>query len=168
VRLYIFFSFLSLCNRVANPVETARIEHRHCSIIFNYKNAEDLQSAARQAGDCANHINESCENQRVHAIPVEGAVLVESMDWSKGTAGIQVLERLQKQKGGEEKWMPDFLMVAGDDRDDEPIFRWANELGKAKSVQNVITVTVGSRNTEAMATLTQGVTGELQNLLQQF
>jgi trehalose 6-phosphate synthase complex regulatory subunit len=54
----------------------------------------------------------------------------------------------------------DFLMVVGDGRDDEVIFRWANELEKEKTVKNVTTVSLGSRNTEAGYTLTQGVTGK--------
>jgi trehalose 6-phosphate synthase complex regulatory subunit len=53
----------------------------------------------------------------------------------------------------------DFLMVAGDGREDEVIFRWANDLGKSDYVNHVTTVSLGSRNTEAMYTLTQGVTG---------
>lgn len=53
----------------------------------------------------------------------------------------------------------DFLMVAGDGRDDEVIFRWANELERDKTVKHVTTVSLGSRNTEAGCTLTQGVTG---------
>ena len=57
-------------------------------------------------------------------------------------------------------WSPiDFLMVVGDGREDEVIFRWANELGKDKVVTNVTTVSLGSRNTEAGCTLTQGVSG---------
>jgi len=140
----------------ANETVIAWVEHRHCSILYHYKNAENPQAAARQAGDCTNHINDSCESQRVHAIPVDGAVLVESMDWSKGTAASQVLERLKQKKDR----MPDFLMVAGDDREDEPIFRWANALGKDKAIESVITVSVGSRNTEAISTLMQGVTGK--------
>lgn len=54
---------------------------------------------------------------------------------------------------------PDFLFVAGDDRDDEAVFHWANELGVSKEVANVISVCVGKRNTEASCTLTQGATG---------
>jgi trehalose-6-phosphatase len=54
----------------------------------------------------------------------------------------------------------DFLMVAGDGREDEVIFRWANDLGKSDYVEFVTTVSLGSRNTEAMYTLTQGVTGQ--------
>jgi trehalose-6-phosphatase len=53
----------------------------------------------------------------------------------------------------------DFLLVIGDGRDDEVIFRWANELGKDGVVANVTTCSLGSRNTEAGCTLTQGVTG---------
>jgi trehalose-6-phosphatase len=48
------------------------IEKRHCSLIFHYSNAEDLESASRLAGDCASHINDACEGQRVRAIPMEG------------------------------------------------------------------------------------------------
>jgi trehalose 6-phosphate synthase complex regulatory subunit len=54
----------------------------------------------------------------------------------------------------------DFLMVAGDGRDDEIVFRWANDLGETGSVKNVTTVSLGSRDTQAMKTLTQGVTGK--------
>jgi len=48
------------------------IEPRHCSLIFHYKSCEDQESAARQAGDCASHINDACEEQRVRAIHIEG------------------------------------------------------------------------------------------------
>jgi len=142
------------------------IETRNCSLIFHYKNAEDYEAAARQAGDCASHINDACEDQRVRAIPVEGAVAVEPIDWSKGTAAEKILDGLKKEMGPNEvhKAPMDFLMVAGDGREDEVIFRWANELGKSGYVKNVTTVSLGSRNTEAMNTLTQGVTGVLTAL----
>lgn len=53
----------------------------------------------------------------------------------------------------------DFLLVVGDGRDDEVIFRWANDLGRKREIEHVTTVSLGSRNTEAGFTLTQGVTG---------
>ena len=53
----------------------------------------------------------------------------------------------------------DFLMVIGDGREDEKVFKWANRLQDDGSVQNVVTVSLGNRNTEATATLTQGVSG---------
>ena len=136
--------------------EGSWIEERHCSLMFHYSNAEDVQSAARQASDCANHLNDACSSQRLHAIPMDGAVHVEPMDWSKATAASQIFDRLRRQADG----TPEFLMVAGDDRDDEPIFRWANKLGSAGLVKNVTTVCVGARTTEATASLTQGVTGK--------
>jgi trehalose-phosphatase len=137
------------------------IETRNCSLIFHYKNAEDFEAASRQAGDCASHINDACEEQRVRAIPIEGAVAVEPIDWSKGTAAEAILDILKRDLHSDEanKSPMDFLMVAGDGRDDEVIFRWANDLEKTGYVKNVTTVSLGSRNTEAMKTLTQGVTG---------
>lgn len=136
------------------------IEARHCSLIFHYKNAEDMESASRQAGDCASHINDACEEQRVRAIPVEGGIVVEPIDWSKGTAADKIFGDIRRQVEAGNMEKPDFLMVAGDGRDDEIIFRWANALGKSGEVRNVTTVSLGSRNTEAKCTLTQGVTGK--------
>jgi trehalose 6-phosphate synthase complex regulatory subunit len=74
---------------------------------------------------------------------------------------MKIFEKLKSDMPPEATyWSPiDFLMVVGDGREDEVIFRWANELGKDKTVANVTTVSLGSRNTEAGYTLTQGVTG---------
>ncbi|KAL9121850.1 MAG: hypothetical protein Q9187_001597 [Circinaria calcarea] len=140
--------------------EGSWIEERHCSLAFHYSKAEDQQAAARQAGDCANHINLACESQRIHAVPVDGAIVVEQIDWSKGTAATYIFEGLKKKYEAKGLPKPDFLMVAGDGRDDEVIYQWANKLGKDKIVRDVTTVTVSSRHTEAMATLTQGASGE--------
>jgi len=140
------------------------IEARHCSLIFHYKHAEDFDSASRQAGDVASHINDACEEQRVRAIPVDGGVVVEPIDWSKGTAAHKIFEDIKLHAKDDQMAKPDFLMVAGDGREDEVIFRWANGLGKSGEVKNVMTVSLGSRNTEAKTTLTQGVTGVLMVL----
>ena len=57
--------------------------------------------------------------------------------------------------------MPDFMMVCGDSRDDERLFRWANEKSDEKVIKNVISLYVGSKpTTEATTTLTQGVVGK--------
>lgn len=136
-------------------VEGSAIDERHCSLRFNYENAVDVDAAARQAGDCANHINDACSGQRVHAVPVDKAVLIEGLDYSKASAATHIFKEL-KSKGDA---APDFIMVAGDDREDEVIFRWANVLAKEGDVRDVTTVSVGKRNTEAMATLTQGTSG---------
>ena len=95
-----------------------------------------------------------------------GAVAVEPIDWSKGTAAMTIFQGLKNKMAPDatHESPVDFLMVVGDGRDDEVIFRWANELGKDAMVKNVTTVSLGSRNTEAMTTLTQGVTGKLRIL----
>ena len=145
--------------------EGSWIEERHCSLVFHFTGAEDQQAASRQAGDCANHINDACQNQRVHAVPIEGALLVEPIDWSKGTAATHIFERLRKKNNENGLQTPEFLMVAGDAREDEVIYRWANELRKSEIIRDVTTVSVSSRNTVATATLTQGVSGKLSHLL---
>lgn len=86
---------------------------------------------------------------------------MEPIDWSKGTAARKIYENLKKGMPPNLDYTSpiDFLMVVGDGRDDEVIFRWANDLDKDGTVANVTTVSLGSRNTEAGYTLTQGVTG---------
>ncbi|KAK4964392.1 hypothetical protein LTR28_003771, partial [Elasticomyces elasticus] len=114
--------------------------------------------------------------QRVHAVPVDKAVLIESTNWSKGTAATHIFDKLREElfhadeervdggAGGDGAAVTDFLMVAGDDREDEVIFRWANALAANGRVKDVFTVSMGKRNSEACATLTQGTTGLLTAL----
>ncbi|KAL2134995.1 hypothetical protein VTI74DRAFT_10130 [Chaetomium olivicolor] len=144
----------------------AEIEDRRCSLIFHYKSAEDYEAAMRQATDCASHINDACEEQRVHAIPLDGCVLVEPIDWTKSTAAQKIFADLRARMAPDEKHKSpvDFLMVVGDGREDEKVFKWANTLGEEGVVKEVITVSLGTRNTEATATLTQGVSGVLTAL----
>jgi trehalose 6-phosphate synthase/phosphatase len=139
----------------------AEIEDRRCSLIFHYKSAEDYEAAQRQATDAASHINDACEEQRVHAIPMEGCVLVEPIDWTKTTAAQKIFADLEArmQPDATHKSPVDFLTVIGDGREDEKVFKWANELGSAGTVKEVVTVSLGNRNTEATATMTQGVSG---------
>ncbi|RPB28867.1 trehalose phosphate synthase [Terfezia boudieri ATCC MYA-4762] len=135
------------------------IEARHCSFLFHYRNAEDMVTASRQAAECANDVNDRFENQSIRAVPVDGAVAVESIECSKATAAMKVMDILRDraEQAGDSQTQPDFLLVIGDDRDDEVIFRWANE--QRDKIPHVTTVSVGMRNTEACATLAQGVAG---------
>ncbi|KAJ9164842.1 Glycosyltransferase family 20 [Coniochaeta hoffmannii] len=144
----------------------AGIEERRCSLIFHYKSAEDYDTASRQASDCASHINDSCEEQRVHAIPLDGCIVVEPIDWTKTTAAQQIFANLQASMApdSQHKSPVDFLMVVGDGREDEKVFKWANTLGEEGTVKEVVTVSLGNRSTEAGATLTQGVSGVLMAL----
>ncbi|KAJ9630642.1 Trehalose-6-P synthase/phosphatase complex subunit [Taxawa tesnikishii (nom. ined.)] len=149
----------------ADRIEYSWVEERHCSLVLHYEKSPDMESARAQAGDCANHINDSCDMYRVHAVPVEHALLIEPMDWSKGSAATHIFDRLrEKNVEGNGMKMPDWVFVAGDDREDEVIFRWANEKGRSGLFKNVTTVSVGKRNTEAETTLTQGTTGLITTL----
>ncbi|THC98692.1 hypothetical protein EYZ11_001826 [Aspergillus tanneri] len=145
--------------------EGSWIEQRHCSLMFHYGSAEDQIAASRLASDCAGHINDSCASQGAHAVLVNGALVVEPADTNKASAAAMAwrhyLERSEQETTIER---PDFLLAIGDGRDDEPVFRWANKLESANAVKYAMTVTLGSRSTEAKATLTQGVIGVLSCL----
>lgn len=153
-------SVLQILDYYKDRTEGSWVEERHCSVVFHYGDAKDKESAFRLAGDYATHINDSCQDQRIHAIIVDGQLRVESTEWTKGTAAKRIFEKLQQKSTEEGEEPPEFLMVAGDSREDEAIYRWANQLGRDGIVRDVTTVSVSSRNTEAMATLTQGVTGK--------
>lgn len=140
------------------------IEQRHCSFVFHHGSAEDPAAAARLASECAGHINDACHG--VHATPTDGALVVEPADVNKASATELVWQTsLGKGREGGRSDRPDFLLVVGDSREDEPVFRWANKLEASKAVDYAMTVTLGSRSTEAKATLTQGVSGKYQSFL---
>ncbi len=139
----------------------AELEERRCSLIFHFGNAEDFESASRLAADCTSHVNDACESQRVHAVLLDSCIIVEPADWTKSTAAQQVFDRFKSRLApdGQHKEPVDFMMVIGDGREDEKVFKWANLLGDVGAVREVVTVSLGSRSTEASATLTQGVSG---------
>ena len=140
------------------------IEERRCSLLFHYGKVEDQEGAARQAGDCADQINAACKLYHIQAVPVGKAVLIQMVDYNKGTAATNIYDRLCEKTTLEGIDAPDFMMVVGDDREDEVVFRWANDLANKGTLRNVFTVSVGKRNTEAQAALTQGSTGLLTAL----
>lgn len=149
----------SMLQYYVDRIEGSRIEERHSSLIFDYTEAEDMAGAFKQAGECANHINDACHGQSVSAVPIEDGLLISEMDINKGLATQMIsdcLEQVTEEKG---EPLPDFLMVIGDSREDEYVFNWAHKLEKAGKIRDVVTVTLGARSTEASATLTQGVTG---------
>ncbi|CZT18204.1 related to alpha,alpha-trehalose-phosphate synthase (UDP-forming) [Ramularia collo-cygni] len=143
-------------------LEGSYIEERKCSLLFRYEKCQDQEAAVRQAGESADQINGSCKSMHIHAVPIKGSVLIEQEDFSKGTAAKHVYDMLRTDSKGITK--PDFMLVAGDDREDEVIYQWANDLGESGEVKDVFTVTVGKRNTLAHSTLTQGSTGLLSVL----
>ncbi|KAJ5092152.1 hypothetical protein NUU61_007022 [Penicillium alfredii] len=148
-------------------LEGSWIEERHCSLVFHHGSTEDRAIAGRLAAECAGNINDACANQGVHAISAESALVVETIKTNKASAAELVWGWCLEGSGQAERAAkPDFLLVVGDSREDEPVFRWANKLESAKAVDYAMTVTLGSRSTEAKATLTQGVTGVLSCLQQ--
>ena len=62
--------------------------------------------------------------------------------------------------------VPSFLFVAGNDRTDEDVFKWANALEQDGKVKSVITASVGARRTEARSyvTGTQAILSSLRIL----
>lgn len=145
-------------------LEHSFIEERHCSMFFRFNRVEDKDAVTRTSGECSDHINGACNKMGIRAVPIANAVLIETVDQSKAKAAEVILDEQRKALGEDGTAPADFLMVAGDDREDEIIFRWANDLAKANSIANVTTVSVGKRNTEAASTLTQGTTGLLSVL----
>lgn len=154
----------SILQYYVERIEGSRIEERHSALIFDYSEADDVPGAFKQAGECANHINDACRGQHVGAVPIEDGLFVSEMNIDKGTATQWISNKLEKsaQEKGEE--FPDFLLVIGDSREDEYVFNWAHKLEKADKIRDVVTVTLGARSTEASATLTQGVTGTFRRL----
>jgi trehalose-phosphatase len=142
-------------------IEGSKIEERHCSLIFDYSAAEDPKGAFKQAGECANHINDASYSLNVHAVPVDNALIVSQADINKSSATALISEKLEVLRDEKNAPLPDFLFVVGDSREDEYVFNWAH---KQKGIRDVVTVTLGARNTEASATLTQGVTGTYEVL----
>jgi len=145
-------------------LEASYIEERHCSLLFRYEKAADQEAAIRFAGEAADQINTACKSMRIHAVPISKAVLIEQMDFSKRSAATRIFDGMKEYAAEKGTPGPQFLLVAGDDREDEVVFEWANALGKSGTVRDVFTVSVGRRNTVALATLTQGSTGLLTAL----
>ncbi|KAF5014581.1 hypothetical protein F66182_14382, partial [Fusarium sp. NRRL 66182] len=52
-----------ILNYFRERTENSWIEELHCSFIFHYGDAEDKLAAARQASECADHINDACASQ---------------------------------------------------------------------------------------------------------
>jgi trehalose-phosphatase len=122
-------------------VEGSWVEERQCSLIFHY-------------GSNANQINDASASQRVRAIPTKDSVIIEPADYDKSTAAQHIFDRYP----GSDR--PEFLFVAGNDRDDEIVFKWGQEQKDSWKIRCVTTVTVGERNSLASATLPTGTTGK--------
>jgi trehalose 6-phosphate synthase complex regulatory subunit len=147
-------------------IEGSRISERHCSFVLDYHKAKDSAIVRQQVAECADHLNGLCQDQHVHACPSDGQLIVEHMRINKASATAMIVNNLRRMQEckGDVIAFPDFLFVAGDSREDEHVFRWANKLGANKAIKEVFSVSLDhGKNTEATATVT-GVTGVLSVL----
>ena len=149
----------SILQYYVERIENSRINDRHSGVIFDYSETEDKAAAFKQAGECANHINDACQEQHIHAVPIENGIVISGSNENKGAAAKMIGENLEKLRDEKGIPMPEFLLVIGDSREDEFVFSWAQNLEKKGVIRDVITVTLGTRSTGASHTLTQGVTG---------
>lgn len=159
-------SLRDVLNYYQERIEGSRLEERHCSFVLDYHNAADPSTVRQQVVECADHINGLCQDQHLHAFSPDGHLVVEHDRINKASATAMIVNNLRRmqEKKGIDTAFPDFLFVAGDSREDEHVFRWANKLGAKKAVKDVFSVSLGhGKNTEAAATLT-GVTGVLSVL----
>lgn len=147
-------------------IEGSRVIERHCSFVLDYRSAGNSAMARQQVVEYADHINSLCENQHVHASSTDGHLVVAHMRVNKASATKMIVRnpRRMPDRTGDVAGLPEFLFVAGDAREDEQVFRWANNLGATGAVKEVFSVSLDrGQNTEATATLT-GVTGVLSVL----
>ncbi|GJN72471.1 hypothetical protein PLICBS_006544 [Purpureocillium lilacinum] len=141
------------------------IEERHCSLRFHYRNAEDMETASRQASACASQINDAYESQHVHAVSADHSVIVEPTECNAVNAAQKVFNDLKARlRAGSHESLVDFLMVLGAGRHDEKVFKWANGFRRCDGVGSTVTVSVSNRYTEAKTTLARGVSGALSCL----
>jgi trehalose 6-phosphate synthase complex regulatory subunit len=147
-------------------IDGSTLERRRTSLIFKYDESEDQETAARLAGDCVNQVSEATTAMKLHAflLPNEKRVVIESQHYTKGSAAEYVFAAEKEEKGRS----IDFLFVAGDDREDEVAFKWANGLATQEDSKlaregGVWTVCLGKKNTEAGSTLTQGASGKFRS-----
>jgi trehalose-6-phosphatase len=136
-------------------------------LIFHYEDADQRDAercvhkqsilTSSQAREAANHINDSCPST-VHAVQGEFHVVAEPTAFTKATACAHIYSTLPQA--------PSFLFVAGNDRTDEDVFKWANGLERDDKAKSVATVSVGVRRTEARnyVTGTQAVLASLRVL----
>lgn len=136
----------------AERTEGSTIEERRCTITFNFSTATDKETAAKQASELADQINGARGRESFRVVRSAGAVSVEPLHASKAAAASWILDQPIDPR------TPDFVFVAGGERGDEALFRWANclVLKQDAALAAVTTLTVGMHATEAKFRLPDG------------
>ena len=145
-------------------LEGSSIEELDCSFILRFDEVENQEIAERLAGSYVDQISDACKASGVRAKLAGKAIQVEPMDCDKSTMASTAFHHLYNQCAADGIDTPDFLMIAGNDREDECVFRLGNNMEKEGMVTNVFTVSISDRDTEAKAAITNGSPGLLSAL----
>ena len=144
--------------------EGSRIEETPWSLIFHYDDALDNQVAAHHASELADQVNGARGSADFHIVRDATSISVERPLSYQGKA--RAARFALKNLPNAEK--PEFIFVASGSRNDEALFRWANELAANDARARfrttpfgqrlkVTTLTTGTHATEAKSTLPVGV-----------
>lgn len=136
----------------AERTEGSIIEERRCTLTFHFADADDKETAARNASELADQINGARGCEAIRVVRDVGAVSVEPLYASKATAASWILNHSPDYK---EMEFFEFVFVAGGARADEALFRWANRLVLKRDAAEVAvtTLTAGTHATEAKVRL---------------
>lgn len=145
-------------------LEGSTITEKDCSIEFELAGVKDKKILERLSRECADQINGSCKTMGVRAVLIGETVIIEQTVCNKNTMADKVLRDLKHECAATGFASPDFLMVAGDDREDEVLFHWANKLSKLGMIPDVFSISIGNRDTEAKAAMSKGSAGLLSAL----
>ncbi|KAL1924300.1 uncharacterized protein VTP21DRAFT_7335 [Calcarisporiella thermophila] len=121
------------------------IEEKNASVVWHYRKADHPTYGAWQASECLNHISDSLTVYPIHAFSGNKNVEVLPRDVSKSSAVNRILSDITRTHGSP----PDFIICIGDDRSDEDMFDVLNKAQERGELHQAITVTVGSKSSEA-------------------
>ncbi|KAJ5264660.1 hypothetical protein N7505_007453 [Penicillium chrysogenum] len=126
-------------------MEGSWVETRHYSLAFHYGLVADKGMAKRLAAECADQVNDTCNSQGIHAVILDGSVIVGPISIKQASAAEQVCRYAESSI----KPKFDFLLTIGSNRELEHLFRWANELKNTGMVDYTMTVSTDQRSVEA-------------------
>lgn len=133
-------------------VEGAVLIERWASLRIDYSAANYPNAAAIIIGELLAHINQTCRGLRIHASPVgDRVVAIEGVTFDKSSA---LIKEWNETEGRDVPF--ELVVVAGNDRDDEALFRWAQSLETKDPEPEVVTISLGGQLTDAKATLSGG------------
>lgn len=140
----------------------SRIDDRRCLLTFDYHDAHDRYTAARQASELADQISGpggGRSSDTIRVVCTSDTVTAEPLSVTKATAA----ESIQTLSEGV---IPDFIFVAGGSRSDESLFHFANELAGSKPKDTAVTLKTNTCvPTEAMAVAVSGAVLDVLGVL---